>query len=60
MKNIGLPRLASLLMLTFGITFLNFEDLSVEANWKAYTLILLGVTVLSYSLFTKKTSGNKS
>tara|TARA_R110000850_G_scaffold117402_1_gene233835 strand:+ start:196 stop:378 length:183 start_codon:yes stop_codon:yes gene_type:complete len=60
MKRIALPQLLALLLLIFGITLLNFEDLSLEPNWKAYTALLAGVVLLSYSLIIKKGTGGKN
>ncbi len=59
MKSIGLPKLAALLMITFAITFLNFEDLSFETNLKSYILLIAGVAILIYSFFASKRSSKK-
>jgi len=50
MKKIGLIKLAGILFLTFGITDLNFDNLTIDANYKAYAAILVGliISVLSF------------
>lgn len=50
MKKIGLIKLAGILFLTFGITDLNFENLNIDTNLKAYMAILIGliITIISF------------
>lgn len=59
MKSIGLSKLAALLMITFAITFLNFENLSLATNWKPYALLLLGLAILVYSFTVSKPKTNR-
>ncbi len=52
MKKIGLIKLTGILFLAFGITDLNFDDLAVEQNYKAYAAILVGliISIVSFLL----------
>jgi hypothetical protein len=43
MKKIKLLQMLGILLITFGITFLNFEDFSFKANIRAYASIILGI-----------------
>jgi hypothetical protein len=45
MKKIGLIKLAGILFITFGITDLNFENFNIDANYKAYASIIIGLTI---------------
>ena len=45
MKKIGIIKLAGILFLTFGITDLNFENLNLVENYKAYASIIIGIII---------------
>ena len=51
MKKIKIISLIAIVFLTIGITYLDFENLSVFNNYKAYILILLGIFTLGFSFF---------
>ncbi|WP_158524879.1 hypothetical protein [Mesonia sp. K7] len=51
MKKIGLIKLAGILLMTFGITDLNFENLNIDANYKAYASIISGLIIAIISFF---------
>jgi hypothetical protein len=39
----------SILFLGLGVTYLNFDNLSLQVNYKGYILILLGICTLVFS-----------
>ncbi len=51
MKKIGVIRTVGILLITFGIIFLDFENLEIASNSKAYVALILGVIVILPSLF---------
>ena len=51
MKKIGLIKLLAILFLTFGITALNFENLNIDVNYKAYASIIVGLIIAIISFF---------
>lgn len=51
MKKIGVIRTVGILLITFGIIFLDFEKLEIASNSKAYVALILGVIVILPSLF---------
>ncbi|QNM84570.1 hypothetical protein H9W90_10215 [Polaribacter pectinis] len=55
MKKIGIIKFMGILILTLGITDLNFENLNFDVNVKAFAAIIIGIiiTILSF-LATKK------
>ena len=47
MKKIGGVRLIGLFLIVFGVIYLDTENLAFNANYKAYTALILGlVTVI--------------
>ncbi|WP_161804997.1 hypothetical protein [Lacinutrix mariniflava] len=51
MKKIGLIKLAGILLMTFGITDLDFENLNIDVNYKAYASIVIGLIIAIISFF---------
>jgi hypothetical protein len=51
MKKIEIIKLAGILFLTFGITDLNLDNLSIDLNYKAYLAILIGLIISIFSFF---------
>lgn len=51
MKKIGVIRTVGILLITFGIIFLDFENLEIASDSKAYVALILGVIVILPSLF---------
>ena len=49
MKKIHLIKLTGLLLITFGITDLNFENLADGSNYKAYAATIIGVVIIVIS-----------
>ncbi len=52
-NKINLVGFAAIMLLSFGITYLNLEDLSLEENYKAYIQIGLGI-ILLLTIYIKK------
>lgn len=51
MKKIGLIKFAGILLITFGITDLNFENFNLDENYKAYAALLIGIVITLVSFF---------
>lgn len=47
-STLGLFRFIAILLMTFGITYLDFENLNFEDNYKAYSMLILGVLLLIF------------
>jgi hypothetical protein len=56
-NKINLVGFAAIMLLSFGITYLNLEDLSLEENYKAYIQIGLGI-ILLLTIYIKKRNAN--
>ena len=53
MKKLKTLDFVAILFLTFGITYLDFDNLSFEDNIKAYIQIFIGAIMLIYILFKR-------
>lgn len=51
MKKVKIISLIAIVFLTIGITYLDFQDLGLYKNYKAYILIFLGISTLVFSFF---------
>ncbi|MDH7911157.1 hypothetical protein [Winogradskyella sp. SYSU M77433] len=51
MKKISLIKLAGILLLTFGITDLDFDNLLISTNYKAYISMIIGLIIVIISFF---------
>ncbi len=49
MKRIPPARFLASILLAFGITYLNFDDMTFTSNIRPYGMILIGLFVLLYS-----------
>lgn len=47
-STLGLFRFIAILLMTFGITYLDFENLNFEDNYKAYNMLILEVLLLIF------------
>lgn len=55
MKNkLGILQLSAILFLTFGITYIDFENLGFENNYKAYAQLGIGILLLYMSFIARK------
>ena len=52
MKKIGPLKLFGILFIAFGITYLNFDNLNFDANYKAYISLIIGL-IISVISFTR-------
>ncbi|SHI55965.1 hypothetical protein SAMN04488096_102363 [Mesonia phycicola] len=51
MKKIKLLPIIAIVFLIIGVFYLDFDNLSVYKNIKAYILIVMGVSTLGFSFF---------
>ena len=51
MKKISLIKLAGILLVTFGITDLDFDNLLISTNYKAYISMIIGLIIVIISFF---------
>ena len=51
MKKIKLLPIISIVFLTIGVIYLDFNDFGFYKNIKAYILIVMGVSTLAFSFF---------
>ncbi|MBW2960534.1 hypothetical protein [Mesonia aestuariivivens] len=51
MKKIKIISIIAIVFLAIGISYLNFENLNVFENYKAYILIVLGIFTFAFSFF---------
>ncbi len=58
MKKIGLLRLLAILLIAFGITYLNFDNLNFDANYKAYASLIIGLIIAIISFLKPRKSKN--
>lgn len=60
MKKLNIIQLFTIIFYTFGISFLNFKDLSFSVNVKAYLALLFGVFLTIISIVeARKTRKHK-
>ena len=53
MKKLKTLDFIAILFLTFGITYLDFDNLSFEDNVKAYIQIIIGAILIIFILFKR-------
>ncbi|HEY9115770.1 MAG TPA: hypothetical protein VIN10_13810 [Bacteroidales bacterium] len=53
-KIISTISLLAVLFMTFGITFLDFDNLSIENNVRPYLMLVLGLVSILYFLYVRK------
>lgn len=53
MKKIKTLDLVAILFLTFGITYLDFDNPSFQENTKAYIQIIIGAVLIIYVLYKR-------
>lgn len=50
----------AIIILTFGITGINFENLHFADNVKAYFFLVIGFLILGYYMYRKKQAAEQS
>lgn len=58
MKKFGIIELSAILLMTFGITYLDFDNLNFQDNYKAYIQLMIGGILILYILY-KRSQANK-
>lgn len=53
MKKLKTLDFVAILFLTFGITYLDFDNLTLEDNIKAYIQIFIGAVLMIYILYKR-------
>jgi hypothetical protein len=53
-KNIDLVGFSAIIFLTFGITYLDFDNLNFKDNYKAYVQLIIGILLFILTLYKKK------
>ncbi|MDT0293841.1 hypothetical protein ACFQ3R_10665 [Mesonia ostreae] len=56
MKKIGILRMLAILLITFGIVYLDFDNLDLDVNYKAYAALITGLIVSMFSFLTPQNS----
>lgn len=49
MKKIGILRVLGILLITFGIVYLDFDNLNFDLNYKAYAALIIGLIISVFS-----------
>lgn len=55
----SLIRVMSILFFTFGITYLDFDELGSAGNIRPYIMLALGIVTILYSFATRSKSEDK-
>ncbi|EPR72035.1 hypothetical protein ADIWIN_2874 [Winogradskyella psychrotolerans RS-3] len=60
MKNsLGFFGFIAIIFLTFGITYLDFDNLNFGYNYKAYAMLIIGILLFGFVLYGFKKSSKK-
>lgn len=57
-NNLGFVGFIAIIFLTFGITYLDFENLNFGDNSKAYVMLIVGILLFAFALYRLKKSSN--
>ncbi len=54
-KNADIIGFSAIFMITFGITYLDFDNLNFGDNLKPYMFIIIGFIIFIFSIYKKRT-----
>ncbi|MBU2928531.1 hypothetical protein [Winogradskyella psychrotolerans] len=57
-NNLGFVGFIAIIFLTFGITYLDFDNLNFEDNYKAYVMLIVGILLFSFVFYGRKKNSN--
>ncbi|WP_179338221.1 hypothetical protein [Winogradskyella ludwigii] len=53
-NNLGLVGFIAVIFLTFGITYLDFDNLNFGDNYKAYAMLIIGIILFIIMFYKSK------
>ena len=56
MKKIGILKVLGIVLITFGIIYLNFDNLNFDLNYKAYASLIIGLIISIFSFLKPQKS----